>query len=101
MNGTLSFIAESYVQKLQCFFLKLLKKIFFNLIIYFWLCWVFVDLPGHSLLSVSRAALHCCVPAPPLGSFSCGARAPGMGGLDSWSYGALELWASVVLAQQV
>ncbi|KAB0358899.1 hypothetical protein FD755_009838, partial [Muntiacus reevesi] len=43
------------------------------------------------------AALHCCVPTPPLGGFSCGARAPGMGGLGSWSYGALELKVELAL----
>ena len=58
-----------------------------NLLIYFWLRWVFVAAHGLSLVAVSGATLHC------------GARASHCGGFSCCGAGALGVRASVVVAR--
>ena len=50
-------VLKSQLSTLNC--CKLLLFFFFKLMIYFWLCWVFVAVHGLSPVVVSGAALHC------------------------------------------
>ena len=67
-------------------------KFYFYLLIYFWLCWVFVSVRGLSPVAASGATLHHGARAPHYRGLSrCGARAPDAQAQQLWLTGLAAL----------
>ena len=59
-SSSVTFFFTSVYNRTQGFFFFFLNRIFKNIFIYFWLCWVFVATRGLSLVAASwGATLHC------------------------------------------
>ena len=59
-SSSVTFFFTSVYNRTQGFFFFFLNRIFKNIFIYFWLCWVFVAARGLSLVAASwGATLHC------------------------------------------